>query len=857
MGNCVNVETDTTSINASEHGAERALLHASDLSKTYGVVKALSNAHLSLAPGEIHALVGENGSGKSTFVGVVSGTVKRDTGTVTIDGQPIDPRTPRDSQSVGVLTVFQDGSLIPGLTVAQNFFVGTPAHLRPAYRDMAKWTSEILSRYGLGSIPAEAKTASIAPGDRQLIEIVRAIAAQPKLLILDEATSALDAAGVDRVLDLVQGVGASGASVLFVTHRLSEVFRVAHRITVLRDGVIRGTMLTEETNYEGLVEVMAGTSVDVEYPQRVPVDDAAPALLVADGLRGDGFGPVSMTVRAGQIIGIAGADGNGQRQLLRSLAAIGDVSGDLSTDGKSIRNYGDAVRRGVLFLSGDRRNESLFQSLSIKENLTVGVLKNLATAGVVSPSRQRHAVDSEIDEFGIKVGSPVLPVTSLSGGNQQKVALSRALATDPKVMLIEEPTQGVDVRSRMDIYRMLRSVADGGVGVVIGSSDASELAGMADRIIVMSRGKVVAELAGIGSTEESIVGSFSVATHTDVTAVNDSAPIPVSGGRLKRIFGGAEDFVRLAGLALIVAAIWVAAIIIQPNFGGTQSLYNVLILTLPITVLAVAQFSVMMLGGIDISVAAMVGLTVVVMSFLISEGNTMVLLLMSIAIAIVLGLIVGGVNATLTQYVKLSPVIATIATFGIVSGLALLLRPTAGGLINYDVMSLMTKQIGFVPLPFLVIIPLLVVGDIVLWRSRYGLLVRAAGLEPNFAFRLGVNVGRMRAGSYLVAAIVAGFAGIIVAGQVGTGDATVGNTYTLLAIAAPVLGGASLLGGRGSFVGCLVGALMLALAIAIVPALKLSDAISYLLIGGLTLVALLAYSSGGGVFKRRRARSIA
>lgn len=853
----MNIETNTLLSDTSKSGHKRALMEASGLSKTYGAVKALNNASLSLAPGEIHALVGENGSGKSTFVGVISGTVKRDEGTITIEGTSTDPHTPRGSQSAGILTVFQDGSLIPGLTVAQNFFVGTPRHLRPAYREMTAWTSEILTQYGLGSIPPDTRTALIAPGDRQLIEIIRAIAAQPRLLILDEATSALDASGVDRVLDLVQSVGASGSSVLFVTHRLSEVFRVAHRITVLRDGVIRGTMLSSETDFEGLIETMAGTSVDVEYPQRVEVDHSAPVLLHAKELQGDGFGPVSLTVRAGQIIGIAGADGNGQRQLLRSLAAIGLTSGELNTEGKTIRKYRDAVENGVLFLSGDKRNESLFQSLSIKENLTIGVLKRISTMGIVNPRGQQDLIESEINSFGIKVDSPVLPVTSLSGGNQQKVALSRALVTEPKVMLIEEPTQGVDVRSRMDIYRMLRSAADSGVAVVIGSSDASELAGIADRIIVMSRGKVVEEIAGVGSTEESIVGSFSVATQTNLTSPTDLGSSPLLGGRLRRLFDSSEDFVRLAGLALIVSVIWIAAILIQPNFGSTQSLYNVLILALPITVLAMAQFAVMMFGGIDISVAAMVGLTVVAMSFLISEGNTIALLFASFGIAIVLGLIVGSVNATLTQYVKLPPVIATIAMFGIVSGLALILRPTAGGLINYDVMSLMTKSIWIIPLPFFVIIPLLVIGDLFLWRSRYGLIVRAAGLEPNFAFRLGVSVGRMRAASYVVAAIAAGFAGIIVAGQVGTGDATVGNSYTLLAIAAPVLGGASLLGGRGSFVGCLVGSLMLALAIAIVPALKLSDAISFLLIGGLTLVALLAYSSGGGVFKRRRTRSSA
>jgi len=852
------VSTQTSGEHLPAMSSSPTVLDVAGASKSYGVVQALQDMSLTLPRGQIHALVGENGSGKSTFVGIVSGTVKPDTGTVAVEGHLIHTGAPRNSQAAGVLTVFQDGSLVPGLSVANNLFVGTPQHLRPRYRDMVSWARELLDSFGLGSIDPEVKTGTVAPGDRQLIEIVRAISAQPRMLILDEATSALDAAGVDRVLSLVEQVAASGAAVLLVTHRLGEVFRVAQQITVLRDGIVRGSMPTSDTDYKALVELMAGSSVELEFPERhmLPVD--APVLLSATGLVGDGFGPADFKVRAGEIVGIAGADGNGQRQFMRGLAGIGDPQGDLESKGRPIRSYGEAVRRGVLFLSGDRRRESLFQSLSIRENLMVGVLRRISTAGVVGPARQNEAVREEIDSFGIKVGSPALPITSLSGGNQQKVALSRALATDPSVILIEEPTQGVDVRSRMDIYRMLRTAADRGIGIVVESSDAGELAGLADRIAVMSRGRVIHEMPGVGSSEESIVGSFAVASQAeDAEEIMASEDAASPRRRLRKILGGTEDFVRLGILTLIVLTIWGGAILIEPNFGSMINIYNVFLLALPLAVLAVAQFCVLLLGGIDVSVGAVVSLTVVVMSFFITEGGMWPLVLFSLLVAVIVGLVIGGLNALLTEGAKLSPVIATIATLGIAGGLALLLRPTAGGLINFDVMNLMTQKVGFLPLPFFVIVPLLIIGDLLLWRSRFGLVVRTAGLEPNYATRLGLSVRRMRILSYLACSGIAGIAGILVAGQVGTGDGTVGAGYTLLAIAAPVLGGASLLGGRGSFIGCLVGAVMLALATAVVPALKLSDAISFLIIGSLTLIALLAYSSGGGVFKRRHRRAAA
>ena len=833
------------------------VLEVSNTSKKYGVVQALNDTSLTLRAGEIHGLVGENGCGKSTLVGVISGTVRPDTGSITVGGVPLVPGSPRRSQRSGVVTVFQDGSLVPGLSVGSNMFIGTPEGLRPRYGEMVEWSRNLLATYGLAHIDPETLAAAVPPGDQQLIEIVRAVAANPRLLVLDEATSALDSSGVDRVLAFIQDSAAKGAAVLLVTHRLAEVFRVAQQITVLRDGIQRGTMSASDTDYRGLVELMAGSSVELEFPERFDIPSDAPVLLEASGLIGRNFGPIDLTVRVGEILGIAGADGNGQRQLIRGLAAVGSPNGELTTMGTHLLSYREAVRNGVLFLSGDRRQESLFQSLSIRENLTVGILKRISKGGFIRTARERKAIDHEIQSFGIKVGSPALPITSLSGGNQQKVALSRALATNPKVILIEEPTQGVDVRSRMDIYRTLRRAADEGVGVVIESSDAGELAGLSDRIVVMSRGQITHEISGIGSTEERIVESFAVASAFESIGAREAGLSPRDGARrLKNLLSGAEDFVRLGLLTLIVLTIWIAAIFIEPNFGSAINLYNVLLLALPIVALAVAQFCVLLLGGIDVSVGSVVSLTVVVMSFFITEGGLWFMLLLSLAIAIVIGLVIGGINALLTEGTKLSPVIATITTLGIASGLALLLRPTASGLINFDLMTLMTQKVGFIPLPFLIIVPLLIVGDILLWRSRFGLIVRATGLEPKFAARLGLDVRRMKILSYLACSIIAAFAGILVAGQVGTGDGTVGAGYTLLAIAAPVLGGASLLGGRGSFVGCLVGALMLALATAIVPALKLSDAVSFLIIGGLTLAALLAYSSGGGAFRRRRSRSV-
>jgi ribose transport system ATP-binding protein len=814
------------------------------ISKSYGVVHALTPASLEVNRGEVHALVGENGSGKSTFVGIVSGTVRADTGTVTVNGRGLVRHAPSDAQNAGALTVFQDGSVIAGLSVAQNLYVGTPAAMRPSYGGMESWATERLERFGLGRLSAHAVAVDLSPADRQLLEIARAMMAQPAVLMLDEATSALDRSGEDVALAMMRQAADDGCAVLFVTHRLSEVFRVADRISILRDGVLQGTHLTADVDTGRLVEVMAGTSVDVEFPALATAEEIGEPLLVARALSGNGYGPVDLTVRRGELVGIAGADANGQLELLRGLAGIDIPGGSLEMNGKPIASFFEADDAGIGFLSSDRRSESLFASLSIRENLTVGVLDRLARWGVLSWKDEHAHVDRTISEFGIRVGSPEDLITSLSGGNQQKVALGRVLETHPEVLLIDEPTQGVDVRSRMDIYRMLRDIARHGIAVVLVSADASELAGICDRIVVMSRGAVVAELPGADATEEKIVSAFvgSERQHGDVEAASMQAPV----AKVRRFTRDHQDSFRLMILVAVLVVIGAYAQSKNSTFLTTASLYNIFLTAFPLAVVAAGEFIIMFTGSIDVSIGSMMGLTVAVMSFVVTSGGLAQGLAEAIALAIGMGLVVGVTNATLAEKVRISPVIATIATLGILAGIGLIIRPTAAGSINSSLMTALTRQTWIFPTALLVCVGVFILLDVGLRRTGRGLRLRAAGLNPQFAYRLGVNAPMQRQMGYVGCAVLAALAGVVVAAQVGTGDSTVGSQYTLLAIAAPILGGASLLGGRGTFIGCLLGAVLLATAQTLPVTLSLNDGTSYYLTGGLTLLALLIYTQGSG-----------
>jgi len=831
------------------------------VSKQYGPVTALHPIDFSVRSGEIRALVGENGSGKSTFVGIVSGTVPPSSGDVMITGQHLTKHLPTESQNAGILTVFQDGSLLPDLTVAQNLYAGTPAAQRPKYSRITRWARDCLHEYDLDMNPL-LPVSSLALGDRQLLEIVRAVMTRPKVLLLDESTSALDVAGVDRVLELMRRAAGQGSAVIFVTHRLSEVFKVADTISVLRDGHYIGTHDAAELEPANIVELMAGTKIDLEFPQRQALPDDRPIVLAAEHIAGNGFGPVDLTLRAGEIIGIAGADGNGQPGLLRGLASLGVTRGSVvggsssagqdgvQTDapGAVLRHYRHATDRGVVFVSGDRRTESLFQALPIRENLVSGVLSRLATAGIVSRRQERQFTRSQVASFGIRLGSVEHQPGSLSGGNQQKIAISRALATTPKVILIDEPTQGVDVRSRMDIYRMLRACADEGNAVVIASSDASELAGVADRIVVMSRGQVIDEIPGIGATEEQIVGAFAVESLVEpsqdpsTTAIRQASPASRAPSWLHNarwLHNG--ETIRVGILALLVVALGLLAAIINPSFLSPISLRNVFLVATPLAGVALAQYFVLLIGGIDVSVGATMALSVVIVSYLVSAGAIATSFTLAVVVALIAGASIGLVNALLVERLRLSAVIATIASLGIVGGIALMLRPTPGGAIPFRLLTSLTAVVGVVPIALGGLFVLALIGDAVLRRTGFGLRVRAVGLNGTFAHRLGIQAGRIRGVSYVLCGVLAAVAGILLAGQVGIGDATVGDSYTLLAIAAPVLGGASLLGGRGTLLGVFVGALLLGMLTTLATVLKIDQGANLVFIGLVTLAALVTY----------------
>ena len=496
-------------------GSVPVALSLGHVSKAFGAVQALNDVSVDCREGEIHALVGENGSGKSTLLGIASGFLAPDEGVIEIGGARLKRPSPARARRLGLGIAYQDYSHVLELTVAENLYLALPPQERPPHRRLERWAEETVAQFDLG-IPVARAVAALSLAERQLLEVVKALLTRPKVLLLDEPTTALGPDAVEKLQELVLERARAGDAIIYVSHRLPEVLAVADRVTVLRDGVGQGTYDAATVSEDQLVALMIGRPLEVAFPERPARDAEADVLLSVSGLRGERFGPIDLALRKGEILGLAGAEGNGQLQFLRALAGIERATGEATCDGRELdtRSPLGPLRAGVVLLSGDRRGEALFPVLSVRANATIQVLRRLASLGIVRRRRERGAISDLARRLRVRMASPEQPVQSLSGGNQQKVSLMRPfLRGDVKVILAGETTQGVDVGARFDIYEALRAKTEEGTAALVKSSDPIELAGLCDRVVVMSRGRIVEEIPGDELEErrivEAIVGSRS------------------------------------------------------------------------------------------------------------------------------------------------------------------------------------------------------------------------------------------------------------------------------------------------------------------------------------------------------------
>jgi ABC-type sugar transport system ATPase subunit len=488
----------------------RPLVELRDVSKRFGGVQAVDGVSLDLMPGTVHGLVGENGAGKSTLAKIVGGVHEPDAGTMLVDGEEVRFRSPRDALAAGIATIAQEIALVPARSVLENVFLGRePRRLgvveRAALR--RRWHA-LHERTGFGLDP-DARVGTLRTADQQKVEIMRAVSRDARLILMDEPTASLTGDESERLLAIIAALAARGTAVVLVSHHLDEVLRACETVTVMRDGRHVRTGPAANETQESLVTAMVGRALELTFPpKRAPAADA-PVVLEARGLaRAGAVADVSLTIREGEIVGLAGLVGSGRTEVARLLFGADRLdAGEVLLGGEPVhvRNPGHAARLGIALVPESRKEQGLLMVRSIRENATLATLPRYTTAGVVRGTREREKALALTKQLDVRAPSVKTRVGSLSGGNQQKVLFARWLAVEPRLLIADEPTRGIDVAAKQQIHGLIADLAAGGMGVLLISSEIEEVLGLAHRVLVMRRGRVVEELAGEAATQENVM----------------------------------------------------------------------------------------------------------------------------------------------------------------------------------------------------------------------------------------------------------------------------------------------------------------------------------------------------------------
>ncbi|MGF6534797.1 ribose transport system ATP-binding protein [Paraburkholderia sp. GAS206C] len=498
---------------------EQPFFQMSGVSKSYGGAVALDSADLAVRSGRIHAVLGENGAGKSTLLKVMSGVVQPDEGTMHLDGRQVSFASPSEANAAGIVCVYQELSLIPDLSVADNIFASNPPRRFGMIdrRTQRRQAEEALARAGAADINPLAKVRDLPLSRQQMVELAKGLAHEPRILILDEATSALTAADVARVIEVLKRLRDEGLAILFISHRMHEVKALADECTVYRNGRHVMSFEAGTRTDNDVVEMMIGRKYQHAFPDK-PADEpgrrlaAEPVLACRDLAWNDTLQGISFSLKPGEIFGLGGLDGQGQRELLLALfGVLRGCTGKIEIDGDAVSITSPVVARanqiGMALIPEDRKTEGLMLPMSVRENLSFAALDRMSTAGVIDRDRQQSFVDRMMELLAIKSFSVDAAVGSLSGGNQQKVVIAKWLIRQPRILLLSDPTRGIDVGTKQEIYQLLRRLADEGAAIVFYSTDYDELIGCCDRVLVLYEGRIKKELAGPEITEQNLIAS--------------------------------------------------------------------------------------------------------------------------------------------------------------------------------------------------------------------------------------------------------------------------------------------------------------------------------------------------------------
>jgi len=788
-------------------------------SKSFGGTVALQDVSFSIWPGEVVALLGENGAGKSTCVKLLAGVYQPDTGHIVVDGQPATFSSPIDARHAGIAVMHQHPGLFPDLSVAENVFMGHMPRTALGAVDHAvaqARTRELLTTIGLDCGP-EILLGNLRISEQQLVEIARALSLGSRVLIMDEPTAALSQREVRRLFGVVARLKRQGVAMLFVGHRMDEIYEIADRITVLRDGRFVGTEPTAGLSRERAVQMMVGRPLTMMYPELAPF--TGQPLLTVKGLSRDGvFADVGFDVRPGEILGLGGLVGSGRTEIARVLFGIDRPDrGTVTLDGKPVAFASPraAMAAGVAYVSEDRIGQSLVMDFDILTNASITVIDRAARSGLVDAAQERALVTPYVDQLKLRYRNLDQPVRTLSGGNQQKIVLSKWLATDPRLLILDEPTQGIDVQTKAEVHAMIAALAARGMAIILISSELPELLGMCHRVMVLHEGRVAGEFAAAEATQELVMRAATGALGAappDLAARTGTADAPATETpRPTRRSAARLAQRRELGLVAAIATVVLPTAAINPRVLSPENLTAISMDAALLIIVAVAQMLIIITRNIDLSIASVIGLAAYAAAS-VMQADPGLGIAAGLGTACAVGVACGVLNGLVITRGGVPSIVVTLGTLAVFRGVNSMVaggKQVSADQVPQAWLDMTSARLAGVPSVVVIAAAILLVAALALRRLPAGRELYAIGSNPDGARLIGIRIDRRVLTTFAVAGLLAGLDGALWASRYATVDARVAMGYELTVIAAVVVGGVAIRGGSGTVTGTLLGALLL------------------------------------------------
>ncbi|MGI4796088.1 MAG: ATP-binding cassette domain-containing protein [Janthinobacterium lividum] len=790
--------------------------------KVFGGVVALARANFALHPGEVVALLGENGAGKSTCVKMLAGVHRPDEGSVRIAGETVVLRSPQDALSRGIAVMHQHPGLFPDLSVAENIAIGHMPRSALKTLDRARIEDDarrLLRTVGLGC-PPDRPLGLLRSSEQQLVEIARALSVDARALIMDEPTASLSRGEVEKLFAVVDDLKRRGVAMMFVGHRMEEVYRVADRVVVLRDGRQVGEADAHELSPAAAVQLMVGRELKDLFPPLSP--PGTEEVLRVEALSRQGaFSHVSFSLRRGQILGFGGLVGAGRTEVARALFGIDRPSaGRVVLHGApvSFRNAGDAMRAGIAYVSEDRLGQSLVMDFSILDNASLAVLRQATRGGFVDRDRSLTLVETSLDRMRLRFHSYDQPVSTLSGGNQQKVVLAKWLATDPRVLILDEPTQGIDINAKGEVHAIIADLARQGIAIILISSDMPELLGMCHDVAVFREGHLVTVMPRAEATQQAVLlaaTDVAVAHETqaeDATEETGAIAAARQDPEVRPLSPGRHWLLRRElGLLAAVAAVVVPAALVNPRMLSLANIDAVAMDLALLMIVSAGMMLVMITRNIDLSVAAVIGLS----AYLSADALRLFPGLHAsggVLVACIVGMLCGLGNGLVVAFGRVPSIVVTLGTLSLYRGLTSMIaggRQISSEQVPQSWLDMTGAHLLGVPVILLLAVAVIAVLGAALRLTEPGRELFAVGSNPDGARLIGIRRERLVLVAFVASGLLAGLDGALWASRYAVVDARVAGGYELTVVAAVVVGGTAIRGGVGTITGVVLGALLL------------------------------------------------